>query len=58
MTPYKAIYGKQPPSLTSYLAGTSKVQEVETLLKNHEWTLASLKDNIAMAQNLMKSEAN
>ena len=31
MTPYEAVYGKQPSFLTSYLPRTSKVQAVETL---------------------------
>ena len=54
MTPYEAVYGKQPPSLTSYLPGTSKVQAMETFLQNYQWTLVVLKDNLAMAQNHMK----
>ena len=49
MTLYEAVYGKQPPSLASYLQGTSKVQAIDTLLQNREWTLAALKDNLAMA---------
>ena len=57
MTPYEAIYGQQPPSLTSYLLGTSKVQGVEDLLQQREWTLVTLKDNLARAQNCMKQQA-
>ena len=56
MTPYEAVYGKQPPSLTSYLPETSKVQEMETLLQQREWNLVTLKDNLAMAQNRMKQK--
>ena len=58
MNPYEAFYGKQPLSLTSYLQGTSKVQAVETLLQQSEWTLATLKDNLAMAQNRMKQQVD
>ena len=58
MTTYETVYGKQPPSLTSYLLETFKVQEVETLLQWRDWTLATLKDNLAMAQNCMKQQAN
>ena len=57
MTPYEAIYGKQSPSLTTYLQGTSKVHVVDTLLQNHEWTFATPKDNLSMAQNHMKQQA-
>ena len=58
MTPYEAVYGKQPPSLTSYLLGTSKVQVVENILQNHEWTLEALKDNPALAKNCMKHQVD
>ena len=58
MTPYEVVYGQQPPSLTSYLPGTSQVQEVETLPQQREWTLATLKDNLAMAQNRMKQQVD
>jgi hypothetical protein len=54
MIPYEVVYGQQTPSIISYILDTSKVQEVETLLHNHKLTLATLKDNVAMAQNHMK----
>ena len=57
MTPYEAMYGKQPPSPITYLPSMSKVQEVETLLQNCEWTLVALKDNLARAQIHMKQQA-
>lgn len=58
MTPYEVVYEKQPPSLTSYLLGISKVKEVETLLQRRDWTLATLKDNLAMDQNRMKQQVD
>ena len=58
MTPYEAVYGQQPPSLTSYLLGTSKVQVVENILQQREWTLVTLKDNLARAQNCMKKQVD
>ena len=58
MTPYEVVYGKKIPSITSYLPGTSKVQEVETLLQNRHWTLETLKDNLANAQNCMKHQVD
>ena len=58
MTPYEVVYGKQHHSLTSYLLGTSKVRELESLLQHREWILANLKDNLAMAQNDMKQQAD
>ena len=54
MIPYEVFYGKQPPSITSYLLGTSNVQAVDTLLQTCEQTLVALKENLSMAQNHMK----
>ena len=58
MTLYELVYGKKLPSITSYLPGTSKVQEVETLLQNQDLTLETLKENISMDQNCMKQQTN
>lgn len=49
MTPYEAVYGQLPPSPTSYLPGTSKVQAVDQLLQNYATMLAHLKDNLHQA---------
>lgn len=58
MTPCEAVYGKKPPSLTSYLPGTSKVLVVKNLLQQRECTLMTLKDNLAMSQNHMMQQAD
>lgn len=58
MTPYEAFYGKQPHSITFYISRNSNIWVIETLFQIDEWTLASLKDNLAMAQNCMKQQAN
>jgi hypothetical protein len=54
MTPYETVYGQQPPIVTSYLPGTSKVQAIDKLLQGRETTFMTLKDNLHMAQNHMK----
>ena len=58
MTPYEIVHGKQPPSITSSLLGTSKVQVVESLLHNHQLSLVALKANLVMAQNHMKQQVD
>ena len=58
MTPYDSFYGKQPPSLTTYLPRTSKVQAIETLLQNSDWTLDALNDNLVRDQNRMKQQVD
>ena len=58
MTPYEIVYGQKPPSIIYYIPSTSKVQEVDTLLQNRQLTLATLKDNLAMAQNHIKKQVD
>ena len=56
MTPFEAIYGKNPPSVLSYLLGVSKVREVDQTTTVREAILHTLKDNLVMAQNHMKQQ--
>jgi hypothetical protein len=49
MTPFEAVYGHKPPSVLSYLSGTSKVQEVDQTLTVREDILRTLKENFFMA---------
>ena len=58
MTPFEAVYGQKPPSVLSYLLGTSKVQAVDQTLTVQEDILHTLKENLVMAQNRMKQQAN
>jgi hypothetical protein len=58
MTPFMALYGYHPPSITSSLKEKSKVQAVEDHIKNQQQILQILKDNLTMAQNRMKQQAD
>jgi len=58
MTPFEAIYGQKPPSVLSYLQGASKVQAVDLTLTNREAILRTLKENLVMARNCMKQQAD
>jgi hypothetical protein len=57
MTPFEAVYGQKPPSVLSYLSGTSKAQAVDQTLTVREDILRTLKENLVMAQNRMKQQA-
>lgn len=57
MKPYEAVYGQQYLPCISYLPGASKVKVVDRLLQSRATTLATLRDNLAMAQNRMKQHA-
>ena len=58
MTPFLALYGYQPPSITSYLRENSKVQAVEHHIEHQQQVLQLLKDNLVLAQNRMKQQAD
>jgi hypothetical protein len=58
MTPFEAVYGKNPSSVLSYMLGVSKVQAVDQTLTVWEYILCTLKENLVMAQNRMKQQAD
>ena len=51
MTPFMALYGYNPPSITSSLTENSKVQAVEYHIEHQQQVLQLLKDNLNLAQN-------
>jgi hypothetical protein len=58
MKPFMALYGYHPPSITSSLKEKSKVQAVEDHIEHQQQVLQILKDNLTMAQNCMKQQAD
>jgi hypothetical protein len=56
MTPFMALYGYQPPSITSSLKEKSKVQAVEDHIEHQQQVLQIVKDNLTMEQNHMKQD--
>jgi hypothetical protein len=58
MTPFEVVYGQKPPLSLSYMPGVSKVQEVDKNLTVREAILHTLKENLVMAQNRMKQQAD
>ena len=51
-----ALYGYNPPSITSYLRENSKVQAVEDHIEHQQQVLQILKDNLTLAHNRMKQQ--
>jgi len=49
MTPFMALYGYHPPSITSYLRENSKAQVVEDHIEHQQHVLQLLKDNLTLA---------
>ena len=58
MSPFLALYGYHPPSITSSLKVSPRVQAVEDQLLHQQQVLSGLKENLAMAQNRMKQQAD
>ena len=58
MTPFKALYGRDPPTVPQYHVGTSPVNEVDKALLTRDELLAQFKRNLAVATNRMKQTAD
>jgi translation initiation factor IF-1 len=58
MTPYKALYGRPPPSLPEYFDGATPVHEVEQTLLYRDELLLQLKHHLATTTNRMKQTAD
>ena len=50
-TPFEVVYGREPPSLLTYVPGTTKVATVEMELMKRDQILKDLKENLKMAQD-------
>lgn len=58
MSLFEVIYGYQPPTLLSYIPGTTNNESINQLLINRGKVLTLLNQNLNMAQNRMKHYAN
>jgi len=58
MTSYEVVYGQQPPTVTTYIPGTSKVQSIDTIFQYRTNTLEALKDNLHMDKKCMKKQTD
>lgn len=58
MSPFQALYGRPPPNLPSYLAGSSTVASIDDTLLTHTRLLEQLKETLSASQQRMTSNAN
>jgi hypothetical protein len=58
LSPFMALYGYHPPSITSPFRGKSKVQAVEDHIEHQQEVLQLLKDNLAISQYRMKQQVD
>lgn len=57
-TPFEAVYGRAPPSLTQFLPGEVRVQAVEQELLTRDEILKRLRYHLERAQQRMAHQAN
>lgn len=58
MTPFKALYGRDPPTLTRSQITSQDPMELRELLANRDSLLAKLKTNLSRAQQTMKAQVD
>lgn len=58
MTPFKALYGRDPPPLVSYVTGSTATSELDLQLSEWDALLAELKDNLLKVQQTMQVQAH
>lgn len=57
-TPFKILYGRDPPHLVHYGHRTTPVSQVEQYLEERDRTLEELKRHLSRAQQIMKQQAD
>lgn len=58
LTPFEVVYGRSPPTLHDYLAGSTSVAALDESLINRENALQLIKENLMKAQSRMKTLAD
>lgn len=58
MPPFQALYGVPPPTVHQYLSGTTSVHVVDVVLRDRDSLLQLLKNNLRIARNRMKQQAD
>ena len=58
MTPFKALYGRDPPSIQVYVRGTEEDDRLATSLEERTQILEQLKENLKRSRIQMEKQAN
>lgn len=58
MTPFQALYGTPPPSVSMYLPGSTAVHAVDVTLRDRDALLRTLRSHMTLAQNRMKQHSD
>jgi hypothetical protein len=55
-TPFQVVYGRPPPSLMKYEAGSSRVAAVDVQLRDRDVFLAQIRERLLLAQDVMRQQ--
>jgi hypothetical protein len=55
-TPFRVVYGRDPPALIPYQPGSARVQALDRQLLDRDTFLAEIRDRLLHAQELMKKQ--
>ena len=58
MTPFQELYSYEPPRWKEIIQRSTKVPTVKDQLEDNQRIMQTLKDNLTMAQNRMKQQAD
>lgn len=58
MSPFKALYGREPPVIPAYTGSSTSIQALDELLLERDALLTALKTNLRAAQHRMQQKAN
>ena len=57
MTPFQELYSYEPPIWKEIIQGSTKLPSIKGQLQDNQRIMQTLKDNLTMAQNHMKQQA-
>ncbi|XP_058732695.1 uncharacterized protein LOC131604261 [Vicia villosa] len=58
MSPFKALYGRDPPKLIDYVTGSATEESLHNTLQEQHNVLAELKSNLKRSRIVMEKQAN
>ncbi|KAL9451693.1 hypothetical protein AB3S75_013295 [Citrus x aurantiifolia] len=58
ITPFKVVYGREPPTYTTYIPGETFVASADQALRDRDSMIRLLKENLHQAQSKMKKMAD
>lgn len=58
MSPFRALYGRQPPAIVTYMEGSTQLQEVHHPLLQRRHLLKQIRSTLFRTRQSMRDSAN